>query len=77
MSAKRPLWKRPKLNSVDVAFGTTPKSLSALLVQLNPECDAIASPMKINAATGVIMPAVPANRSQDFFLVSDKTFALT
>ena len=74
---KSPLKKSPKLNSVEVIPGTTPKSLSALFIQLN--CGyvvAIANPINVNANTGVRMPATPPNRSQNDFLYSDKQVTL-
>jgi hypothetical protein len=49
----------PKLNKIAVGFGITPRSLSALSVQLKLGAYAIDSNMQLNATMGVSIPQIP------------------
>lgn len=54
-----PLAQSPKLNNVAVIPGTTPKSLSALFVQLNCGYVRMDKAMNVNATMGTTMPTPP------------------
>lgn len=62
-AARIPPRIRPKLNII--AVSPTPRSLRALLVQLNQEAWDMASPIIDNATTGAAMPQIPAILSNE------------
>ncbi len=56
LNAKKPLANKPKLKIGPVMPDIMPRSLSALLVQLNAGYDAMAVMIQVNASIGTAIP---------------------